>query len=104
MNKATARRVEQLCEVSRELERLGPMYLAMLLLQETYARETLEQLVYGNGNVEVALQAAIARARRILTRPELAELPVQIDLGERIKLKAEGKPLPDKRRRAKAVT
>lgn len=113
MSRAAKRRVALLCEVSLELERLGPMYLAMLLVQETYAREMLEQCVFGKASVDAAHQATLARLRKALARPGFTpridarqerharRLKGILDLGERMKLRAAGQPLPDARRRAK---
>jgi len=112
MSRAANRRVALLCEISRELEKLGPMYLAMLFVQETYARETLEQCVFGKGHIEAAFQATVVRLRAALARPGYTRIDARherharrvkgiLDLGERMKLRAAGKPLPDARRRVK---
>lgn len=115
MSKPSAARVKILCDLSRDLQGQSSMYLAILLVSEAAARETLASCAFGNGDLDEAIRATDARLRRLIA-PSAAR-PVQPatrrqersrrrlrgiqDLDERIKLRALGEPLPDARRRPK---
>lgn len=115
MSRASEHRVRILCDLSRDMQSLGPMYLALLLVSEAAARETLEALIFGEGDLDGAVAAADVRLRRMMVqsstpterraaaRAERSRRHIAgiTDLGARAALRAEGKPLPDARRRAK---
>lgn len=64
-----ADRVTRLCRLAVELQRCGPMYLAALLVEEAYGRESLRCAVLDNTSLDVAAIQVDERLRRIALPP-----------------------------------
>ncbi len=76
MSDGRAQRVQMLCDLTRELQGLGPRFLATLLVSEAYRAESLENVAFGRGGQDAAVLQVCNRLRRHApVRPAVAVAP-----------------------------